>query len=323
MYLDIEGDPGRNFNYLIGLLIVDGETINDYSFGADSEQDEKNILDQFLTVISRYADYRILHYGSYEPASLKRMGKNLDERKKKMIDQALNKFIDVFSIVHTGIYLPTYSNSLKDIAKCLGFKWTSENASGIQSIVWRKKWDITKENNLKQKIIQYNLEDCWALRRVSEFIYKISYSSSAGALTGLEVAEAQSVVQEGYYRLKKQVFFNSDFEYINEHSYFDYQREKVFIRTNKNLKRIQIRNKRKAARVNSVNKRILVEAKQCPRCGNDHLYSHRYSNNKDVLDLKFSPGGVKKWVVRYFVFEYKCKKCQRSFVPTSYKSIKQ
>jgi hypothetical protein len=46
--------------------------------------------------------------------------------------------------------------------------WTEPDASGLQSLVWRAAWEQAGEEVLKQKLLQYNLEDCSALRRVTE-----------------------------------------------------------------------------------------------------------------------------------------------------------
>ena len=50
--------------------------------------------------------------------------------------------INILSLFSTHIYPPTYTNSLKDIASYIGFDWVDPKASGIQSVVWRKKWEL-------------------------------------------------------------------------------------------------------------------------------------------------------------------------------------
>src|ERR687887_153490 len=72
----------------------------------------------------------------------------------------LVRVVNVLSLVHAHIYLPTYSNSLKDISRYLGFHWTDPDASGLQSIVWRKKWEETGLASFKDRLTTHNLEDC-------------------------------------------------------------------------------------------------------------------------------------------------------------------
>ena len=61
-------------------------------------------------------------------------------------------------LIYTHIYFPTYSNGLKEVASYLGSTWTSSNASGIQSITWRKRWENTHDEAWRQKLIVYNLD---------------------------------------------------------------------------------------------------------------------------------------------------------------------
>ena len=59
------------------------------------------------------------------------------------IDMILSKSFNLLSVFFDNVYMPTYTNGLKDIAQYLGFQWSDKNASGIQSIVWRTRWEMT------------------------------------------------------------------------------------------------------------------------------------------------------------------------------------
>ena len=48
IYFDIEGDPERGFDYLLGLIVVADGVEQRHSFWADSPADEPRILRQFL-----------------------------------------------------------------------------------------------------------------------------------------------------------------------------------------------------------------------------------------------------------------------------------
>ena len=67
--------------------------------------------------------------------------------------KALESPINLVSVIFGQIYFPTYSNRLKEIAGWLGFKWSDENASGLQSIVWRNEWEQTKAPLVKERLI--------------------------------------------------------------------------------------------------------------------------------------------------------------------------
>src|SRR5262249_51961032 len=56
IYLDVEGDPERNFVYLIGMIIDRGGQEEQYSFWADDPVGEERIFQEFLDVVGRYED---------------------------------------------------------------------------------------------------------------------------------------------------------------------------------------------------------------------------------------------------------------------------
>ncbi len=87
---------------------------------------------------------------------------------------SLAKSTNILSIVSSHVYFPTTSNSLKEVAGFLGYRWASAEASGLESIVWREQWEDTHEQALKARLLQYNRDDCMALRAVTEFIASIA-----------------------------------------------------------------------------------------------------------------------------------------------------
>ena len=82
----------------------------------------------------------------------------------------LDALVNVLSVVYAHAYFPCHSNGLKDVAGCLGFSWSDPKASGVQSIVWRKRWEAGHAEEWKQWLVTYNQEDCAALRKVVEFL---------------------------------------------------------------------------------------------------------------------------------------------------------
>jgi predicted RecB family nuclease len=86
------------------------------------------------------------------------------------------------------VYVPVYSNGLKDVAKSLGFEWTDPDASGLQNLVWRAGWERIGEELLKQRLLWCNLEDCAALKRVVEVLFAIG-AGEGDMFTMRKVAE--------------------------------------------------------------------------------------------------------------------------------------
>jgi len=130
------------------------------------------------------------------------------------------------------------------VARHLGFAWTEPDASGLQSLVWRAAWEQTGEEALKQKLLRYNLEDCSALRLVTDALFALGAgqgpgsASSVGPPAGPAVARVEDLDTLAYPRRSGSIdFVNPDFEAINKCAYFDYQRERVYVRTSRILRR--------------------------------------------------------------------------------------
>ena len=89
-------------------------------------------------------------YGGYERAFVVRMRKTTD--RKDLVDHVLASLVNVLTLVYSHLYFPVYSNSLKDIGRCLGFSWSDIEASGVQSIAWRMRWEATHDEEWRQKL---------------------------------------------------------------------------------------------------------------------------------------------------------------------------
>jgi len=176
VYLDLEGLTDESFWYLIGLIGINkksGKRI-ERSFWADKREDTKETFSIFSKTISALKDFIVFHYGNYEIKSLKIINRQLNGEYDNVLDTILNNSINVLSYFTSDIYPPTYTNGLKDIAQYIGFNWSHKNASGLQSVIWRKKWELTKDEQLKDILIEYNRNDCEALCAISKWIEDIS-----------------------------------------------------------------------------------------------------------------------------------------------------
>src|SRR5262245_44148487 len=164
VYLDVEGLPDRDFYYLIGIRVGTGNDAVQHSFWADNEDEEKLIWREFLDVLSRITDPRLIHFGSYETVFLKRMRQRYGEPPKGLAaNSAIEHAVNLLSLIFAHIYFPIYSNGLKEIAGHLSFRWTGSPASGLEAIIWRQRWEASKDPSLKDALLHYNREDCEAL----------------------------------------------------------------------------------------------------------------------------------------------------------------
>jgi len=143
IYFDVEGTPNDNRDYLIGILVdQNGAEQCQYFWAANPEQ-ELDIFVSFIETLQRHEDYQLFHYGSYERGVLKRMLSRLPPEHHNAIEQIQERAVNVLPIVYSHVYFPVWSNSLKEVAGCLGFEWNAGKVDGLQSIVWRERWAQT------------------------------------------------------------------------------------------------------------------------------------------------------------------------------------
>ena len=79
--------------------------------------------------------------------------------------------------IYGKVYIPVGSNRLKDLGNFLGAQWTSPQASGLQSLVWRHHWEHTQDVTYRAILLTYNKEDCHALKLILEELSKIALSA--------------------------------------------------------------------------------------------------------------------------------------------------
>src|SRR5262249_26457740 len=151
---------------------------------------------------------------------------------------------------------PTYSNGLKEIARYLGFQWSERNATGLNALRWRYEWEFSRDSSVKQKLVTYNAEDCEGLEQVASLVAQLCQEQT-GAVTSKDsnIVYADSLKRESPYCLGKNSFVMPELEYINQAAYWDYQRDKIYVRSSRPLKRASrkaARSRGKAVRVNKV-----------------------------------------------------------------------
>ena len=87
------------------------------------------------------------------------------------------RLVNVNGYIYGKIYFPVRSNGLKDIGNFIGAKWTSPQASGLQSLVWRHQWEATRSIAYKEVLLTYNTEDCQALLALSSSLTTLQESA--------------------------------------------------------------------------------------------------------------------------------------------------
>jgi predicted RecB family nuclease len=327
VFLDAEGNEDSSFVYLLGVVIGDGGGSRSYSFWADSPNQEVEVFDSLLNLLDGLDDFTLFHYGGYEKSMLRRMRRVV--RRKRLVDRVLAKAVNVLSVTHPSVYFPVFSNGLKDVGRYLGCTWTEGDASGLQSLVWRARWEQSREPSWKDKLLTYNAEDCAALRRVTEFVRAVGDAArrrlgdaGGASASGPEVAWADEVSVPSSHREWCRIKFAiKDLDLVNRCAWFDYQREKVFVRTSKSVRRATLRQRRKKKRAKPpVTREVEIRSGICPRCSGRRVTRLCGDiHSKFAYDLKFTEGGVRRQVVRCTTARHRCEDCKLQFLPKRYK----
>lgn len=315
IFLDVEGLPEFNFYYLIGITIKVGQSLSHEFLWSDSKEDEQANMVKLISRISKLTNYYIYHYGNYEIEFLKTIQKKLGDSYKLAVNNILARSYNLLSLLYNSVYFPSYSNSLKDIARCINFKWSEDGAIGLHSIYWREKWEKSKANLFKEKLITYNREDCNVLVKLKEMLSDIIVNNN---IDKIKVAKVRDLVSGRRAMFVVNSSFFPELKYINKCAYFDYQKEKVHARNKKQKAPSQVNQQNKKYFFScKPTKTITIEADRCESCNCKKITPVK-SRHRKVIDLVFTSSGVRRVIIQYFSSEYQCKKCGTIFVPNRY-----
>jgi hypothetical protein len=296
-------------------LVENGGQSTTHSFWADNETEEQAIWFKLLKLLGDLGDFTLFHYGAYEKGYMKKMLPKYPSPDIPLPNDWASTLFNVVGATRTNVYFPTYSNGLKDIGKYLGIIWSGMVTSGIECVAARLRWEESKDPATKEQIIDYNRRDCLALQRVTEFLVSLRTSEM-----NQEVRMA-SQIAAGFHRpFGKIEFAVPEMNFINRCARFDYQRDKVLLRTEPKAKVRFQREHKKARKVQTANVEVQCPAPpRCPFCGSGDLtlYSN-LSISKLVYDLKISRYGIRRWAVRYVTKRHLCRACDRSFHSEAY-----
>jgi predicted RecB family nuclease len=310
IFLDVEGMPDRDFYYLVGLRFESGGEQVERSFWADRSEDERVIWENFLQTLKAIGNAQIVSYGAYETRYLRQMKERyiLEPADVEFVDRLIETSVNLVGCIYGKVYFPTFSNSLKEVGRYLGFEWSWPQASGAAAPLLRQSWEFGADDELKCKLIGYNMDDCRAAATVAAALVRISGDGAPG----LDAVEVGSLEVDFRRTFGKFVGALPEFEKINSAAYWDYQRSKVYTRTDKTIRRITQKSQATRKKV-SVEKDVTVgdAPETCGRCHSTRIWTDRQQSNV-VYDLKFTRRGVKRWAVRYRYKAYRCGECQRA-----------
>jgi len=315
IYLDVEGLPDQDSYYLIGMRIKTATGTIQHSLWADERDAEGKIWLDFLGVLAQIENPILIHYGSFESTFIKRMCERYGEPfSDSAMVSTIKSTVNLLSVVYSQIYFPTFSNGLKEIAGYLGFIWSDAVASGLQTIAWRHEWEVTKSPDIKAALLTYNVEDCEALEIVTSKIIELHQSFSEGETASSDtVVRTDKMKRDHPYGFKRNTFSLPELDAINKAAYWDYQRERVYLKTKPRAQVFLSRPPSRSRTPLPPNKTITYpRPRSCPRCESVKFFIHGKASRR-VLDLRFMRHGLKRWIVVHQFYRYKCQSCGATF----------
>jgi predicted RecB family nuclease len=321
VYLDVEGIPESGFYYLIGIRIKAGASYIQKSFWANGFLDEKKIWSDFVDYLKTIENPQLIHYGRYETHFLKKMKDRYikNDNNKNFIEVFTTSSLNILNHIYANVYFPTYSNGLKEIANYLGFQWSDLSISGLKSIIWRHQWENARSLNIKQKLIRYNSDDCSALQCVTDAVLHL-YQNKPIKLSKCEseIIYTETLKRKSPYHLGRNTFSMPEFQHINKAAYWDYQRDRIYVKSSKRLKYVARKKVKRESSIFLFNKTVKCPGlNKCPNCKSSKIRNHS-PQSRIIYDLRFSRFGVKRWIIKYCYQRYICNKCGVTF--NSFKS---
>jgi len=317
LVLDIESVPDQDLHYLIGLLVCQGETVAYYPLWASTAEDAERIWQAFLALVNEHSAAPIYHYGSYE---LRAVAK-LSRRYETDSESVTKRLVNVHKQIYGKVYFPVYSNQLKEVARFVGATWTSPDAAGLKSLVWRHRWEETREDQYKDLLLSYNEEDCRALQLLVEELFKIQQSADTLA----EVDFADQYKQRSTDECEQ---LSSQFKEILKLAHFNYDTKRIHFRQedhNKESTQDKTEIRRLAAK-KSHKKLINVRRKAkklvqiphgqvCPECGYKPLVPTKYISRRFIVDLVRTKNGIRKTITEHAGIKGYCRNCKKTSAP--------
>lgn len=315
LFLDIEGVPDQQSYYLIGLLICKSDMSVNHSFWADTHKDEAIIWQRFIEKVNQYPNAPIYHYGSFELKVISKLAGRYETDNESL----KNRLVNVNKYIYGRIYFPTRSNRLKDIGNFIGASWTSAQASGLQSLVWRQYWEESQDTEFKDLLVRYNEEDCQALKLLTDELSKIKHSADI-------LSEVDFANNPKRYATKAGEEAHSQFEEMLKFAHANYDKRKIKFRRDNEEESIEHKERKRTSPKKGYQgqRKVMPRATKviqvprgtiCPKCGSKLIESSEHIARRLIIDLVLTRSGIRKTITEYSGTQGYCSKCCRYYSP--------
>jgi uncharacterized protein len=172
LYFDFEATEtftkdAASFVYLIG--VWDKELDKFIYFVAKNEAEEEIIFKQFAEYACSEPDAALYHWTEYEVKKMQALcGKY--PKIKDDLQKLISLCSDLKIVVEKSFYLPSPSFSLKAVAPAFGFEWRQTDCGAMDSMVYFTKWLAGGGDELLNKVLIYNEDDCKAMLYIENYL---------------------------------------------------------------------------------------------------------------------------------------------------------
>jgi predicted RecB family nuclease len=313
LFLDFEGIPDQSFHYLLGLLICEGAHQTYHALWADTLHDEERIWNELLTHLHNYPEAPIYHYGSYELKGIAQLAK----RYTTPIDRVTKRLVNVNTFIYGKLYFPVRSNTLKELGAFVGASWSTPQASGLQSLVWRYRWEATREAMYKETLLTYNAEDCHALRTLTSYLTTLCESADTQPSIDFADRPKQHTTERGQdiHRVFESILKSA-------HERYTHHRVKLWSATDTESREPKKPGGKKGHQAyqrllpTRASKVIRVAPRRtCPKHTGEPLHLGEHMVEHPIIDLHFTQSGCRKTITKYIGKKGYCHKCDTYYDP--------
>jgi predicted RecB family nuclease len=190
LFFDIEVDPMRDICYLHGFVerLHCDNTTEKFVFAfaeAATPDAEKRAFADAWRYIQERQPCTIYYYSKYERTIYRALQEKYpDVCRAEDIEQLFDpgNAIDLYNdVVKKMTEWPTWDFSIKSLAKYLGFSWRDTHPSGAASIEWFHRWIDSADPAIRQRILNYNEDDCRATRVLRDALGNLPIITEATA----------------------------------------------------------------------------------------------------------------------------------------------
>jgi predicted RecB family nuclease len=170
-FYDIETYDERVFCH--GLIKWDEKGVSEKYFFCSQLDEEEEKWHALLECLEEDENAVVYCWTLYEKTYIELLWKKYRGSEKGYRNLSRN-LKDQCAFVKNHFVLPCRGYSIKAVAPYFNFAWQSKNANGMNCIAWYRMWLEEGDLEIKDKIIEYNLDDVRAMLHIDQNLRKLT-----------------------------------------------------------------------------------------------------------------------------------------------------